>query len=115
MKKPIAACGLISPGVATRALRIGTASSSITVPPSTAKSGASASITTPLIQPANSPRVPLNSAITTKIGPSASMIASAILAVTSRPSVPSMNSIAPIHIIPGGEKAEISCCPWLAS
>ena len=84
-------------------------------PPSTANKGVSASMTRPLTQPAKSPRVPSNKAMTTKIGPSATSTASAIRAVTSKPSVPSMNSIAPIHIIPGGEKAEMSSTPWLAS
>jgi type IV secretion system protein VirB6 len=42
MKKPTAACGSTCPALATSAARIGTASSSITLPPSTANSGASA-------------------------------------------------------------------------
>ena len=107
IKNAIAACALISPGVAASCDSTGTASSSITLPPSTAKSGVSASITSPLSQPVNSPRVPSNSAMTTKIGPSATSSASAIRAVTSTPTVPSSSSVAPIHNRPGGEKAEM--------
>ncbi len=114
MKKPIAACASTCPGLATSTARIGTASSSITLPPITASSGASASMVTPLIQPANKPRVPSNNAITTNTGPSATSTASAIRAVTSRATVPSMNSIAPNHIMPSGENAEISSAPALA-
>ncbi len=83
-------------------------------PPSTANSGASAIIISPLSQPVNSPRVPSNKASTTKIGPTASSSASAIRAATSRPTVPSSSSIAPNHIMPGGEKALISLVSPLA-
>ena len=81
--------------------------------PSTANSGASASITSPLSQPANSPRVPSNSARTTKIGPTASSTASAIRAVTSTPTVPSSSSIAPSHISALGRERRrrlLRCC-----
>lgn len=113
-KKAIAACWSICPGTATSAASTGTAISSMIEPPSTANSGASAIIVSPLSQPVNSPRVPSNSAMTTKIGPTASSRASAMRAVTSRPTVPSNNSIAPIHIMPGGENAAISLVSPLA-
>ena len=115
MKNAMAACGSIWPGAAVSAPRIGTASSSITLPPSTANNGASAHRVNPLTQPVNRPRVPLNSASTTNSGPSAISTPSAILVVTSRPTVPSMNRSAPNHIMPSGEKVEMSSAPALAS
>ena len=106
MKNAIAALGSIIPGVSVSLRRTGTDSSSISVPPSTANSGAKASMTTPLSQPVNRPRVAGNSAMTTKIGPSASSTASAILQVARTPTVPSSSKVAPNHSRPGGEKVE---------
>ena len=115
MKKAMPACAGTVPGVAVIEERIGTESSSMMDPPSTANSGARAHITRPLSQPTNSPRVPLNSASTTNSGPIATRMPSAILVVTRRPTVPSMNSIAPSHINPCGENAEKSVLLPLAS
>ena len=116
MKKAMAGRASIWPGTAASAPRTGTASSSMIVPVSTANSGTSASITAAFSQPVNRPRVPLNSAMTTKIGPSATSTASAMRAVTSTPTVPSMNSIAPSHSMPSGENAETSAAsPCAAS
>ncbi len=80
------------PPAAASESSIGESSAMVAPPINTARSGVSANSTAAFSQPSNSPRLPSNKPQMMKMGPSASIAASAIRATSRTPTVPSNNS-----------------------